>query len=262
LTTTIVTNGVATKYAAMQELMRGDIGKYTPAEYAVLRGLPRYDACTVSNRTATAFEKNPAAPDGGLDAGASIPVSGPGLAPNAAMTIPNLGVIHALLLTNGTIVGGGKYSFSAPGGKDLMPFNASVVFPANFTATNFDAISVIDRSKPITITWSGTNLDQVYVTIGSYEVVGKDAANNFITHNMVVTCQVDGGLGSYTVPAAALAFLPTATLDSVTLATRSASFSVQTATHQFIDAQLVGGGKVNIAAFSSILSFAKNLVVQ
>lgn len=250
---------------ATQESVGGGVARFTAAEYAAIFAGTQYGACKVTDRTASSTARNPASPDGYLDVGATIPASGPGLPASPALTVmsANPGPIYGLLLANGTIAGGGKYALSGKGGKDLGPFNVAVTFPAGFTVTNWDSITGIDRGQALAVNWTGGGgSDQVYLIASSSAVVGKDASNTLILHNVVITCQVPASAGTMSVPAAALAYLVPGTLDAASVAKGTTILAVELVANQPFTAPLVSGGSIDWGGFTATISVAKNLPVQ
>lgn len=256
--------GPVTTTTASQENVGGGIALYTAAEYAALFADIKIGPCTVNDRTAPSTARNPATPEGYLDAGAPLPIGGPGVAPGAALAVAstNPGPIYDLLLANGTIVGGGRYTITSNGGKGVGPFNTAVNFPSSFTITNWDSLTTIDRTKPLTLNWSGGGLDQVYIIGSSYAVVGKDASNANILHTVSFTCQVPAAPGTFTIPTAVLSCLLPAGIDAASLANGSAILAVEAVNVQPFTASLVGGGQLAFAGFSAVLGYSRNLSVQ
>ena len=125
------------------------------------------------------------------------------------------------------------------GGRGLGAFNVSVNFPSNFTVTNWDAISAIDRTKPLAVNWTGSGLDQIYILASSSRVLGKDASNTNILHTVAITCQVPASPGTFSVPAEAIAYLLPAGIDAASLATGSATLVVEAVSSQQFTAPLV-----------------------
>jgi hypothetical protein len=253
------TGGSPTATSASQEAIGGAIFRYTAAEYAALFGLPRIDACTIRDAT-TANGAAPGTPDGYLDLGTSIPVAGPKLASNAALA-KITGPIYNLALANGTIVNGGKYALTGAGGPDAGAFNVSVNFPSSFSVTNWDSITTIDRTKPLTINWTGGD-DQVMFLLTSSRVVGKNAAGVNLIHNVVLTCQVPAALGTYSIPTAALSYLLPESIDAASLATGSGILAVEAVNNTSFTMPLTGGGQTDFAGFTGTIGVSKNLVIQ
>ena len=263
-TSTYVLGGTPTTTTTSQESVSGGFLVYNAAEYGALNGGIKIGACTVTDRTGAADAKNPAAPDGYLDAGVPLPVSGPGLASGAGMTVAstNPGPVYDLLLPDGTIVGGGKYTISGNGGKGVGAFSAAVNFPAGFTITNWDSLTSIDRSKALTLNWTGGGTDQIDIIGSSYAVVGKDSSNSNILHTVTFTCQVPAAPGTYTIPAAVLGYLLPAGVDAASLASGSGNLAVEEVNTQLFTAPLVGGGQTAFGGFAAVQAYSKNLAIQ
>jgi len=71
------------------------------------------------------------------------------------------GPFYLASMAVGTLTNTGIYKMTGTGGTDVGPFNSTTVFPASFNATNFANITSINRSQPLTLTWTGTGIDQV-----------------------------------------------------------------------------------------------------
>jgi uncharacterized protein (TIGR03437 family) len=259
----VMPGGNVQTFSSAQDAVSGGIAVYSAAAYASLSAGQRFGACTVTDRTASNTEKSPGAPDGYLDAGAPIAVTGPGVPAGAGMTVAsaNPGPVYNLSLTGSPLAGGGRYTVNAPGGKGLSAFTASVNFPAQFNVTNWDAITSIDRSRALTVNWTGGS-DQVYIIASTSKVLGKDAAGANISRLVTVTCQVPAGPGTFSVPAAALANLLPIGIDSASQSTGTSVLAVQTVVTQPFNAPLTGGGSAAYAALIAIQSVSKNIAVQ
>lgn len=253
----------ATVTTITQDSASGGIGLYTAAAYAALFGWLRIGECTVADLTASA-DKNPASPGGYLDAGALLPVAGPGLSAGAALSVavPNPGPIYSLALTSGAFTGGGTYQLTAPGGKGLQAFSASVNFPSNLTISGWDSLTSIDRSKPLTLNWTSAGADQIYIIGSSYAVVGKDARGMNVLHTVTVTCEVPAAPGGYTIPVSVLSHLLPATIDAASQANGSATLAVEAINVRPFTALLTAGGQAAYAGMSGILAYSRNVAVQ
>src|SRR5262249_57742398 len=122
-----------------------------------------------------------------------------------------------------------------------------------FTVTDWDSVTAIERSKPLTFNWTGSGFEQVAILASTATTVGANV------HIATITCYVPAGLGSYSVPTAALAYLQPA-------ATTGASFgsiSLQAISARgAFTAPLVGGGQTDIGAFEANLGMEKNIAIQ
>ncbi|HKX00766.1 MAG TPA: BACON domain-containing carbohydrate-binding protein [Bryobacteraceae bacterium] len=149
-----------------------------------------------------------------LDAGPALSIRGPDSHTvsmpyqNAdAATSPYLGLLGGSFPLAGLpalplFLNGGSYQVSAPGGKDVGPFSASIMLPQPVKWTNRDQIASIDRTAGVTLNWSGGNASSELVLIagGSIDQV-TNAGSAFF-------CFVPLGPGSFTVPPSVLANLP------------------------------------------------------
>jgi len=263
-TTSLVTNGSTNTTTVTQESAAGSIALYTASEYAATYAGLKIGACTINDRTASAVDRNPAQPESYLDAGARLPLSGPGIAAGAALGIAsaNPGPVYSLSLPNGTISGSARYTLTGSGGAGVGPFTASVTTPASFTVANWDSLTNIDRSRPLTINWTGGGLDQVYIIGNTFAPVGKDAANNNVIHTVSFTCQVPAAPGSYTIPTAVLSHLLPASLPGVTPSIGSGLLVVEGMNVQPFNASLIPGGPVAYTGFSALVGYSRNLTVQ
>ena len=240
----VTTNGGAPNTVnVQQDSVSGGFTVYTAAAYAAIYSGSKIGPCIVTDRTASANTKSPSSPVGYLDAGTTIPVAGPGLAPNAALAVAstNPGPVYSLV-QNGGLASGGKYTLNGTGGKGVGAFTASVNFPAAFTVAAWDTINTIDRSKPLTLNWTGGQ-DQVVIIGSSSAVLGKDASNSNILHTTAFTCTVPAAPGTFTVPTSVLSVLLPAGVDAPSLAKGSASLAVETVTSQLFTAPLTAGGR-------------------
>jgi uncharacterized protein (TIGR03437 family) len=249
----IVRSGV-TGAGVINEAASGLVARFTAAEWIASRSGPKFDLCSVYDRTYPRSGKDPAAPEGTLDAGIRLPVGGPNLPAGFAMgsVASPSGPIYSNSPAAGTFVGG-TYTLTGLGGPQVGAFSASTTFPSGFTVTNWDAVTAIDRSRPLTFNWTGSGFDQVAILANTGTVVGSNQ------HVVTITCYVPAGPGSYSIPTAALAYLQPA-------ATTGASFgsvSVQAISAPgAFTAPLAGGGQTDIGGFGATLGVVKNIAVQ
>ncbi len=263
-TYTTAAGAAPTVIVGKQEMISGGISRYTAAAWASLSTGMKFDACRVDDRTLPVDAISPSAPEAYLDAGLTIPANGPGLLPAAALAIydNSKGPVYDLLLTDGTIQQGETYALAATGGADVGAFGVSVPFPLSFDVTGWSDLNVIDRTQSLTLSWTGEGFNLVQIVIGTYRTLGKDASGANINHGVSISCQVPAAPGSYTIPAAAMAYLLPEGIDAASLATGSGVLAVEGLNIQQFFAPLAGGGQIDYGGFTSILSMGKNLVVQ
>ncbi len=257
--------GTLTDSGTVYELIGGQFARYTAAEWTLPFSGPKFGACIVLDETYPAGGKEPSAPDSFLDAGANLPVSGPNLPATAALgkiALSN-GPIYSLTPAAGALVAG-TYTLTGSGGADVGPFSVSSTLPTSFSATNFTSITAIDRTQPLTLTWSGTGFDEVLI------VVQSDALSTTTTHTVAVSCAAPASAGTFSVPAAALTYLPAVVSG---FATGSGQLTVEAVQSnggiitaelggQTLTPPLVAGGQVDFGGFAPFIGLAKAVTVQ
>jgi uncharacterized protein (TIGR03437 family) len=237
-----------------QETASGAVLSFTPSEWTILNSGPVFGACRLYDRTYPQAGKDPGTPDSFLNAGTRLPLSGPNLAAGSGLSVSATpsGPSYLMSMNLGTLASG-TYTISGTGGADVGPFSSTTVFPASFTATNFSSITTINRSQPLTFTWTGTGIDQVGIIIATSLTTGG------LQHLTTLQCNVPSGPGTYTVPAAALATLLPATSSGT-------SFGNVTITgintQGKFTANLTKGGQLDIGTFWSEIGAGKNIAVQ
>ncbi|MDP9053551.1 MAG: hypothetical protein M3N93_04510 [Acidobacteriota bacterium] len=239
----------------------GQFASYSSAEWNLAYSAPTFGSCSVLTLNYPVGGKDPSYPDNFLDAGANIPVSGPGLTAGAVLGKIALtqGPIYNLTPAPGTLVLGGTYTLTGTGGTQVGPFTISSTLPSSFAVTNWNTITAINRANPLTVNWAGSGFNLVIIF-----VQGSTSANS-TTNNVAVSCAVQGSLGTYTIPAAALALLPaTATGQfSVSAGTSGGgTVSAVSSTAQTFTPPLVGGGSINYGSLAPFLTATKSLTVQ
>lgn len=185
--------------------------RYTPQTYSASQGAfqqPSLGACTVF----TFRGENPSPVDPvsaeGLDAGPQIGVTGPAGAKQLARR--RTGYYDAQLGGGSAIPGGppaqpdylnpGAYTITGPGGAQVGAFTAPFTNPAPLTWTNRDAVTSVNRSQGVTITWSGGDpTSYAFITGASFTAAGVGAS---------FQCIERVAAGRFAVPAAVLLALP------------------------------------------------------
>lgn len=110
------------------------------------------------------------------------------------------GISGSGIISDGTRLTAGGYTFNATGGVDVGPATASINFPNTFVWTNDSAITIVDRNQPLTITWSGGTAGGVVFMSGT-----SNASNSL---GASFTCYADALLGTFTIPTFVLLPLP------------------------------------------------------
>jgi len=236
-----------------QETGSGSVLSFTPSQWIILNSGPSFGACRVYDRTYAVAGVDPASPSAALDAGASLPLTGPGLAVGQLAKLNTaIGPFYNAALNAGSLIGG-TYALHGPGGTQVGGFDTSVVFPTSFLATNWNNITLIDRAQPLTFTWSGSNFDQVTI------VVSTAVTSAGSQHIATINCTVPGAPGTYSIPTAALAYLSPAAVTG----TSFGSMSLQgISVRGTFTANLTAGGQTDIGTFQGGIGVAKNVAVQ
>lgn len=104
----------------------------------------------------------------------------------------------------------GQWTISGAGGSDIGAFSATATVPAALACQNCNFAS-IDRTKPLTINWTGGGT-QDYVQIGGFATTPSlgDSSKNVA---VVFTCTAKLSDGTFTVPVSILGQLPTSSAD-------------------------------------------------
>jgi len=244
------------------DLVGGVFNRYTAAEWLLPYSGPKFGLCTVLDETYPAGGKDPIAADAQLDAG-TLTISGPGLSSRAiGVTQTATGPAYSSTLTEGTLVGGGTYTLTASGGTQVGPFTATATMPSSFTVTNLSSLSAINRAQPLTFNWTGTGIDLVYIGVQGATLTTTT------THSVLISCTVPAGPGTYSIPAAALAYLPAVAAGSNNVGqislqagpggTPGGGFTASTS----LLPNLVGGGQADFGAFAPIIAYLVSSTIQ
>lgn len=137
-----------------------------------------------------------------LDAGSSLALSGQaGSWTLAANSTGQYQVVFGRTPT-GPNVPPGSYTMVGAGGADVAAFSAALKVGGNIVWTNKSGISTVNRSQPLTVTWSGGTTPG-YVVIGGYFESPYAPVVGFV-------CAEDTLKGSFTIPSFVLSALPAA----------------------------------------------------
>jgi len=144
----------------------------------------------------------------GLDSGREIVISGPGGDRTVTAPTGTPGSFIAKLGGDGgpppvrrPFFRPGSYQISGTGGPELGPFRITLEAPPEFEWTNRGQISVIDRNKPLTVTWQGAASDRSIAIV----IMNVDPASTALG---TCFCVANAQDGRFTVPAGALRNLP------------------------------------------------------
>jgi len=207
--------------------IKTDIGAATFARYDLnsflasgTSGQPPYGSCTILTA------KSDASPGSGsftgLDAGASLTVTGPKGAKTLTKTPGTVQGLYAGTLSSGTpgipgipglpgLPGGnttsgdyldpGAYTITGPGGNDVGAFTTRLTLPTLLNWSNQDAVNDVTRSQGVTINWTGGGASDYVYIIGTSVAQSAKVTGTF-------TCIERASAGRFAVPASVLANLP------------------------------------------------------
>jgi uncharacterized protein (TIGR03437 family) len=263
-----MTVGRSTSYSAtgtstVTELVGGPFSKYSAGEWLIPFSGPKVGPCLILDETYPASAKEPSYPDAFLDAGAQLTVSGSGLTGNRSVPkIQGTTGIYSVTLPNGTLVNGGTYTLAGTGGTQVGAFTATTTMPSSFSVTNLSSITAVNRTQPLTVNWTGSGFDQVFVRVQS------DILTTATTHEVIVSCSVPAAPGTYTIPAAALAYLLPVSggsnigVFSVTTGSSVGTATAESAAVQTLTPPLVSGGQMDFGTFGAFIYIGQSVTVQ
>jgi uncharacterized protein (TIGR03437 family) len=165
-----------------------------------LTDVPPSGTCTTFQNLPTSGPGATASP-GGLDAGAQLSLSSP--VGTKTLAEGRTGE-YAVFLGSGFTPSQapvGTYRFSGSGGKDIGNFSASLNATNSLTWLNQSAIGIVDRTQPLTITYSG-GPNPGHVFFGGF--ADASGGSPFL-------CVADAQAGTLTVPPEILSILPPTT---------------------------------------------------
>jgi uncharacterized protein (TIGR03437 family) len=116
------------------------------------------------------------------------------------------GSISNNILPSSLFLDPGSYTLQGFGGADVGPFSTSFTIPQPLTWTNRLQTNVVNRTQPLTISWSGGDSGQVVAMLG----FGDDLPSN---SSAVFVCIAPPGATSFTVPTDMLSILPATRLN-------------------------------------------------
>jgi uncharacterized protein (TIGR03437 family) len=168
-----------------------DLGILAPQFGAIF---PASGTCSVLNSAPSGAGSNSRA----LDAGPSLTLTGPF---GSGVLKPEVkGLYDADLGPGfGSTLPPGTYQITGTGGADVPAFTASFTVATSLVWSNRTAVSTIDRTQPLTVTWSG-GPETGHVLIGGWSR-GTESAAAF-------ACVEETRKGSFTIPAIMLMELP------------------------------------------------------
>ena len=127
----------------------------------------------------------------GLDAGASLALTG--AAGSLTLNRVSKGRYQSSFGSAGAgqNIPAGAYTISSSGGQDAGAFSATVNVTNHPSISNKSALTTVNRTQPLTVTWSGG-------TSGNYVLLGGGSTRS---PHSYFACAEDAGKGTFTIPA-------------------------------------------------------------
>jgi uncharacterized protein (TIGR03437 family) len=200
------------------DVASGVFGTYSPAQLSASLGLtqsPSVGGCTVSQFLGL----NPLPVDvikpSPLNAGSSLSISGPpGTQPIASTSTgvysATLGGVPLDMILSAKPEAAyfkpGSYTISGSG--SLGSFSPQITIPADIDWTNSAAITTVDRSQDLTVTWTGGSPGEFVAISGTGSIASGGLGPSANTPGTVFICVAPATAGTYTVPSWVLQALP------------------------------------------------------
>lgn len=173
--------------------------------------LPPPGTCTVYVEKGDMLNTSPLPgslpPATSLDMGPPLVLTGPGgtRTLNATFTPVQAtylgGSISNNILPSSLFLNPGSYNIMGLGGVSVGPFNVSFNIPQPLVWTNETQTVTVNRTQPLTLTWTGGDSGQMIAIVG----IGIDLPSN---SSAAFTCIAPQGASSFTVPPDILSNLP------------------------------------------------------
>jgi uncharacterized protein (TIGR03437 family) len=203
--------------SVFSDVATGIFGTYSQAQLSASLGLtqsPSIGSCTVSQFLGlNPIPVDPTKPSP-LDEGSALSITGG----SGTKTIPSTstgfysatlgGVPLSEILTataEPAYFNPGSYTLTGSGGA-VGSFSSSFTAPATLSS-NASTITTIDRSKDLTITWSGAGQNE-FVAISGTASVGGPLGPSTTSPGVVFLCIAPASAGTFTVPSFVLETLP------------------------------------------------------
>jgi hypothetical protein len=252
-----VTEGATTM---VEDLVQGAVNSYTSDEWNVRLSGTQSGHCYVYQYSAPTGQIASNAASSELDAG-TLSLSGPNVPSGTVVTsIPSLiGPVYLKGFPAGTFTPGGQYTLTGNGGTQVQPFTISATLPTSFALTNWNSITGINRSQPLTLNWTGGQGTELLVSITSV-VSGQGT---------YVGCVAAGTAGTITIPTGVLAKLGAVPAGSTSALLVQAAQGVTGGEQGLLNEVtsflpgLVSGGQANYGLFAPYIGYVNTgLAIQ
>jgi hypothetical protein len=249
-----VTEGATTM---VEDLVQGAVNSYTSGEWQVRLSGTQSGHCYVYQYSAPTGQIASNAASSELDAG-TLSLSGPNV-PSGTVVPSLIGPVYLKAFPSGTFTPGGTYTLTGNGGKQVEPFTVSATLPTAFNLTNWNSITGINRSQPLTLNWTGGQGTELLVSITSV-VSGQGT---------YVGCVASGSASSITIPTDVLAKLGAVPAGSTSALLVQAAQGVTGGEQGLLNEVtsflpgLVAGGQANYGLFAPYIGYVNTgLAIQ
>jgi uncharacterized protein (TIGR03437 family) len=198
----------------------GVFGTYSAAQMSASLGLtesPSVGSCTVSQfQGLNPVPVDPTKP-ALLDAGSSLSINGPNGTKTIASTSAGVyaatlgGVPLDQILTatpTPAYFDSGSYTITGNSGAKVGSFSAQIAVPTDVTWTNSSSITSVDRTKDLTITWTGGGQSDFVAISGTASVTAGGLGPAPTSPGNAFLCIAPATAGTFTVPSWVLQTLP------------------------------------------------------
>jgi hypothetical protein len=182
-----------TQKGTVSSFTSGAFLKETKLPYLLGYGLVTVGGCIVLNST-------PPQPTISYLSAGNLSITGPGGTFPITQTTTGSLIAYELNLPTGFFPAtGGTFTIAATGSADVKPFSVTVSDLSPLVWTNQSSITAVDRTKPVTVTWSG-GIPGTYVQIGG--------GSTIISTSATFLCIAPVEAGTFTIPSYVLLASP------------------------------------------------------
>ncbi len=248
---------------SLSESIGGEFGKYTAANVAQAGALTTAvlnpsGSCTVIHQTTqggTVTVPGLVA----LDAGPQLTLNGPGVANRAVKQVQGEKA-YAEPLSSGMggagVIAQGRYTLTGTGGADVGAFTAAIDAPTPLTWTNIDAISEVNRSSNLTVTWTGGAAGTIATLVGTAGTRDGGTDEDPIFKSSVFICTAPATAGTLTVSRDVLSQLPATGSEGIGFLALNNN---TVPPNGVFTAPLTAGGNIEYGAFTASSGAAKTV---
>jgi uncharacterized protein (TIGR03437 family) len=200
-TQTSLTSG--TIAVVLNTTQKGSVSSFASASFVKETNIPYstgYGIVTVGG--CLVLSSTPSQPTTSYLAAGNISITGPaGSTQIPEITSGSLITYESNLPTGFFPSTGGSFTITATGSADVQPFSVTVSDPSPLVWTNQSSITAVDRTQPLTVTWSG-GIPGTYVQIGG--------GSTIVSASATFLCIAPVEAGTFTVPSYVLLASPAA----------------------------------------------------